>query len=471
MRPGQATGVGDRKWGTRGDIPTHLLGVPGLQRMFVVIKVLFDGRHLEKKHWEGDRGSEGGGGHRGGDIRAPSTEGSWGHSWVPGSPLLSESPSRKPVGEQEGQGSTKGRGQPWDPPRAPRGCRVWGELTSSAARGWPSLRGAQVGVLGRGVHHARVQRRVGIRPGNGESSLDQGSGLAPTPLTAPHPRHTPLLPFLCPLPTGVPLPVPPPHGGPSPCAPRGALLPSPPPPPGMGGQRDLLGPPWGLCRGWGHPGVPKELFQGRGGHRGGWERAAGASDKERHCSAVAHRRTETPPVGGPKGESGATSSPGGSQGLSRGPQGHLLHRGPKEGLEPGLGTQRKQNQTIQYLLRAEGSRNKCPFSMGKLLQGMVLWRQKSGIQGWSWSLDLSPVPAPGDSLQPDPSSWMKFLLMPPLCGTNPECERQELPPTPIPALRSGACAGASPTPEAPGWEHPGSKESRELPPPAGLRWR
>lgn len=37
---------------------THLLGVPGLQRMLVVVEGLFDGRHLEKKHWRGgSRGS------------------------------------------------------------------------------------------------------------------------------------------------------------------------------------------------------------------------------------------------------------------------------------------------------------------------------------------------------------------------------------------------------------------------------
>lgn len=32
---------------------TYLLGVPGLQRVFAVIKSLFDGRHLERKHWQG----------------------------------------------------------------------------------------------------------------------------------------------------------------------------------------------------------------------------------------------------------------------------------------------------------------------------------------------------------------------------------------------------------------------------------
>lgn len=65
---------------------------------------------------------------------------------------------------------------------------------------------------------------------------------------------------------------------------------------------------------------------------------------------------------------------------------------------------------------------------------------------------------------------MKFLLKASLGGTIPECEAGASP-TSIPAPRNGACAGASPTPKPPGWEHPGSRESRELPPPAGLGWR
>lgn len=109
----------------------------------------------------------------------------------------------------------------------------------------------------------------------------------------------------------------------------------------------------------------------------GWERAAGASDKEGHCSAGT-REDRDPSSRGPRG----------------GVRGHLLPREgprappgvPRATSSPGvprkgLGTRRKQNQTMQHLLRAEGSRNKCPFSIGKLLQGMVLWGEKSGIRG------------------------------------------------------------------------------------------
>ena len=59
-------------------------------------------------------------------------------------------------------------------------------------------------------------------------------------------------------------------------------------------------------------------------------------------------------------------------------QGRAHPGGPGEGLEPGLetGRERKRNQKIIHLLRADGSLNKCPFSIGKLPQGMVLCKEK-----------------------------------------------------------------------------------------------
>lgn len=63
--------VSGRAGGHRGHplLCTHLLGVPGLQRMLVVIEGLFDGRHLEKKHWWG--GGEWGGQRREGGTAHP----------------------------------------------------------------------------------------------------------------------------------------------------------------------------------------------------------------------------------------------------------------------------------------------------------------------------------------------------------------------------------------------------------------
>lgn len=128
--------------GAQGDIPTHLLGVPGLQRVFVVVEVLFDGRHLEKKHWEQRQGSVRGEGTEGGTPEPPGTERIWGHRWGPSSPLLSESPSRKPVWEQEGQGSIKGRGLPWDhPPEPLRGAGGRGSSPVRRPGGGPACEG------------------------------------------------------------------------------------------------------------------------------------------------------------------------------------------------------------------------------------------------------------------------------------------------------------------------------------------
>lgn len=59
-------------------------------------------------------------------------------------------------------------------------------------------------------------------------------------------------------------------------------------------------------------------------------------------------------------------------------QGCAQPGGPEEGLEPSLetGKERKTESKIIHLLRADGSLNKCPFSIGKLPQGMVLCEEK-----------------------------------------------------------------------------------------------
>lgn len=275
------------------------------------------------------------------------------------------------------RGAQRGGGSPGTPPEPPGGAggahQLGGRRGAQPARG----PGRRPGARGSSRSCAAPSRNS-----SWERREQPGSGLRP----GPHPTDSPLPPPHTPP----AIPVPPPHGDPSPCAPSPqASLPLCPQrcsapvsstAPRHGGTK---GPPWGPCRGWGHPGAPKELFQGRGGHGRAGKGLLGRVTK-RDIVQLAQGRTGTPPPeGGPEGESEATSSPGGSQSLSRGPQGHLLHRGPKGGLEPGLGTRRKRNQTIQYLLRAEGSRNKCPFSMGKLLQGMVLWREKVG-SGRQW---------------------------------------------------------------------------------------
>lgn len=88
--------------------------------------------------------------------------------------------------------------------------------------------------------------------------------------------------------------------------------------------------------------------------------------------------------------------------------------GPGEGLEPSFktGRERRWNQKIIHLLRADGSLNKCPFSIGKLPQGMVLCKEKqhgylrgqgSGAQGgtapWEGGLAVGRLRAAGRGRQ------------------------------------------------------------------------
>lgn len=86
------------------------------------------------------------------------------------------------------------------------------------------------------------------------------------------------------------------------------------------------------------------------------------------------------------GELRAAAGPG-SRTPSTGCAGSPPPGGPG-GSQPGLGPPRgswqreKMEQKVLHLLRAEGSLNKCPFSVGKLPQGMVLWKEKHrGVTG------------------------------------------------------------------------------------------
>lgn len=99
----------------------HLLGVPGLERVLVVVEALFDGRHLEKKDWRGGAEGEGSAGRAPLPHPAPRRAQ---HHQGGRLPLLSASPSRKPENKtQTGAFQQEGTGAE-TPPRGNSGR--WG---------------------------------------------------------------------------------------------------------------------------------------------------------------------------------------------------------------------------------------------------------------------------------------------------------------------------------------------------------